>query len=425
MSFSIQRETSDGTLSTIDLAIEYIDQADISVFVDDILIEMTGGVTPYTWEWVTPSKIKITPTVATGLVAMIRRGTPNDAMYHNFNAGAVFKDETMDENFLQLLYLVQEAKEGSGATDFYADLDMHGYIIRNHGPALVDSDVVTLGQYRNDALGAMANRAIAESARDASVAAKNLAMTSATNAGVSETNAAASELAAAGSASAAEADRILAGTSAASAVAAFDSFDDRYLGSKASDPGVDNNGDPLLYGALYWNTTVNELRVFNGVWLSVALLPNAYLQIANNLSDLDDTTVAKQNLGLEQVDNTSDADKPISTAQAAGLVAKDSDTGAAQIPSGTTAQRPVAPSKGKIRYNDDLDKYEGGDGTGWVGLGGGATGGGSNSVFYENDTVVTQSYTITAGKNAMSAGPIAIADGATITVPDGQVWTIV
>ena len=141
MSFSIQRETSDGTLSTIDLAIEYIDRADIQLFVDDVLIEMTGGATPYTWEWVTSSRVKITPDVPAGLVAMIRRGTPNDVMYHNSNAGAVFKDETMDENFLKLLYLVQEAKEGSGATDFYANLDMHGYIIRNHGPALLDSVV--------------------------------------------------------------------------------------------------------------------------------------------------------------------------------------------------------------------------------------------------------------------------------------------
>lgn len=371
MSFSIQRETSDGTLSTIDLAIEYIDQADITVYVDDILIEPTGGVTPFTWEWVTASRIKITPDVTAGRVAMVRRGTPNAVMYHNFNAGATFKDETMDENFLQLLYLVQEAKEGSGATDFYSDLNMYGYTIRNHGAALLDSDVVTFGQYRNDALGAMANRVLAEAARDTVVAAKDSAVASATNAAISETNANASKVAAGASAAAAEADRILAGTSAANAVAAYDSFDDRYLGSKSSDPSVDNDGDPLMAGALYWNTAVSELRVFDGAWLSVALLPNTYLIIQNNLADLDDAVAAKANLGLGQVDNTSDADKPISTAQASGLVAKTGDTGAAVIPTGTKAQRPASPVNGQLRYNSENSQFEGYQAGEWKPIGGG------------------------------------------------------
>jgi hypothetical protein len=56
---------------------------------------------------------------------------------------------------------------------------------------------------------------------------------------------------------------------------------------------------------------------------------------------------------------------------------------------------------------------------------GGATGGGSDRVFWENDAVVTTDYTITAGKNAMSAGPITIADGANVVIPTGSVWTIV
>jgi len=59
------------------------------------------------------------------------------------------------------------------------------------------------------------------------------------------------------------------------------------------------------------------------------------------------------------------------------------------------------------------------------GGGGGATGFGTNKVFYENDTTVTGSYSITAGKNAMSAGPIQIGVGATVTIPSGSVWTIV
>lgn len=52
------------------------------------------------------------------------------------------------------------------------------------------------------------------------------------------------------------------------------------------------------------------------------------------------------------------------------------------------------------------------------------TGGGSNKVFYENDQTVTEDYTISTGKNAMSAGPITIADGVTVTIPDASTWTI-
>lgn len=52
-------------------------------------------------------------------------------------------------------------------------------------------------------------------------------------------------------------------------------------------------------------------------------------------------------------------------------------------------------------------------------------GGGANRVFYENDIVVTEDYTITTGRNAMSAGPIEIALGKEVTVPAGSVWVIV
>ena len=55
-----------------------------------------------------------------------------------------------------------------------------------------------------------------------------------------------------------------ASTSAQSAATSYDNFDDRYLGDKASDPSVDNDGDALLTGALYFNTTNNTLRVYNG-----------------------------------------------------------------------------------------------------------------------------------------------------------------
>lgn len=55
------------------------------------------------------------------------------------------------------------------------------------------------------------------------------------------------------------------------AVAAYDAFDDRYLGSHASDPTTDNDGDALVEGALYWNTADNVMKVYNGAtWQALA-----------------------------------------------------------------------------------------------------------------------------------------------------------
>ena len=68
-----------------------------------------------------------------------------------------------------------------------------------------------------------------------------------------------------------------------------------------------------------------------------------------------------------------------------------------------------------------------GDGSGLTGLPAGAPVGGAstNTVFFENDNSVDVSYTITSGKNAMAAGPIAIKSGVTVTVPSGSFLTIV
>lgn len=106
-------------------------------------------------------------------------------------------------------------------------------------------------------------------------------------------------------------------------------------------------------------------------------------------------------------------------------VQRDSATGVAKLPVGNTAQRPVAPANGHIRYNSELIRYEGYSNGVWGAIGGGATGTGNDRVFYENDQTVTASYTITAGRNAMSAGDIIIPDGVDVTVPSGSNWSIV
>lgn len=99
-------------------------------------------------------------------------------------------------------------------------------------------------------------------------------------------------------------------------------------------------------------------------------------------------------------------------------------TGAIQLPQGTTGQRPTA-ATGQVRFNSTLTQFEGYNGTAWGKIGGGATGGGSDDVFVENGQTVTTNYTLTSGKNAVSAGPITINSGVTVTVPSGASWVIV
>ena len=99
-------------------------------------------------------------------------------------------------------------------------------------------------------------------------------------------------------------------------------------------------------------------------------------------------------------------------------------TGFALIPAGTTAERPVSPANGQIRYNTTTSQFEGYQGGAWGQLGGGATGAGGDEVFVENSRVVTTNYTIPVGKSAESVGPITINSGITVTVSSGERWVV-
>jgi len=97
------------------------------------------------------------------------------------------------------------------------------------------------------------------------------ALTSQTAAATSATSAAASQTAAATSASSAATSASSAATSASSAATTYDNFDDRYLGSKSTAPTVDNDGNTLLVGAIYWNDVLNNMYVWSGsTWVQIA-----------------------------------------------------------------------------------------------------------------------------------------------------------
>jgi len=146
------------------------------------------------------------------------------------------------------------------------------------------------------------------------------ASTSATNAATSASAASASASAASSSASAASSSASTASTQASNAstsatnaataktaaeaardatLAAYDSFDDRYLGAKTSDPSVDNDGNALVAGALYFDSVTAVMKLYTGsAWVAAYVSGGSFLSAANNLSDVASTSTARTNLGL-------------------------------------------------------------------------------------------------------------------------------
>ena len=100
-------------------------------------------------------------------------------------------------------------------------------------------------------------------------------------------------------------------------------------------------------------------------------------------------------------------------------------TSSLNIPSGTTAQRDGSPAVGMFRHNSTLNQFEGYSNGAWGAIGGGAgaTGGGTDEVFFESDQAATTSYTLSSGKNAHTVSPT-INSGVTITVPSGAILVI-
>ena len=100
-------------------------------------------------------------------------------------------------------------------------------------------------------------------------------------------------------------------------------------------------------------------------------------------------------------------------------------TSSLTIPSGTTAQRDGSPAVGMFRHNSTLNQFEGYNNGAWGAIGGGAgaTGGGTDEVFFESDQAATTDYTLSSGKHAHTVSPT-INSGVTITVPSGAILVI-
>lgn len=333
----------------------------------------------------------------------------------------------------------------------------------------------------------------------------------------------------------AETAKTAAETAQAAAEAALDNFDDVYLGAKSSEPSVDNDGDALNAGDLFFDTTAETLKVYTGsAWQVVSqasltsVAADTTPQLGGNLDTnshnilIDDAHFIGDENSNEQIifQTTSSAVNQFDITNAAtgnppkisatgddsnidlDLEAKgtghvtvrgNTNSGAIQfnceanthgqivkaqphsagvtnaltLPAGSdqeivgtsatqtltnksiaasqltgalpaisgaslTALPATLPASSAANLTNipaanitgTLPAIDGSNLTG-IAAGGGATGGGSDEVFYENGQTVTTNYTITNGKNAMSAGPITINSGVTVTVGSGETYTVV
>lgn len=316
------------------------------------------------------------------------------------------------------------------------------------------------------------------SASSASTSASNAA-TSEANASTSASNAASSASSASSSASSASTSASNAATSASNAATSesntaslYDQFDDRYLGNKTSDPTLDNDGNALLTGALYFNSSTNKLRVYNGSsWqdstnsgtvTSVAMSVPTGLTVTGSPITSSGTLAVSYTAGYSIPTTTKQANWDTafswgnhanagyltSSAIGSSVLAFDSNlqsfvnTFTLPTTDGTNGQVLRTNGSGVLSFVtpsvvaalDDLTdvtitspttnqvlQY---NGTAWVN--GTSTGGGAvaNGCIYENSTNITSNYTLTTGKNAMSVGPISIASGVSVTVPSGQRWVV-
>ena len=111
MAYSSQTEVSDGTLQTILIAISFFDKSEITVY-------RNGGLVPSNeWSWATDNSVQFGIPQPLGSVIQLRRTTDISEMRHIFTQGSQFNNQTLDEDYTQILHIAQEAIEGTFLTE--------------------------------------------------------------------------------------------------------------------------------------------------------------------------------------------------------------------------------------------------------------------------------------------------------------------
>ena len=317
MAFAIDTYTGNGNTTSFSITFPYIEQAHVIVTVDGVTKTLT---THYTFS--NSSTISFGTAPAASTVIKITRSSNRTARLVDYQDGSTLTEATLDQDANQAFFMAQEAidvTEGSlnlNASDEWDATSKkivnvtdptaaQGVATKNYVDTKFTADINTVNTYKT-----------------AAETAKTAAETAETNAETAETNAVTAKNAALVAQAAAE--------------TALDTFDDRFLGAKSSNPSVDNDGNALVDGALYFDTTNDIMKVYNlanTTWYQLTLTTSnqnnvntvaGQISPTNNISTVaglnsEITTVAGNNTnittlaGITNLANLANAHAAVST----------------------------------------------------------------------------------------------------------------
>lgn len=399
----------DGSTTQFGVTFPYMAQVHVYAEVDGVPVPRT---------FIGPSTVQITPAPAAGSVVLLYRQTDIDNLNYEFQLGAAFLPPYIDSNNKQLLYSVQEsdttARDATAAAaDAGARADLAtttaNSALATAGTALSQSSTAlsTANSAAAEASQAATDAAAAESSASAAQSAASAAQTAATAAQMAASSAlttaqtadtkatqaaadAAAALSTAGTAnSTANAASATAGTAlstantaaadASTALSTANGIDAKATQALSTAIAADAKADEALAavgeaGVASWNGRSGIVTPQSGDY-TAAQVSRGASNVDADLSALETgkaatvhTHTTSEVVGLDSSLSTLTSDLATLTGVVnTQRVAQTDGSGAAQLPVGTTAQRPT-PQSGHIRYNTSINHYEGYKATGWATL---------------------------------------------------------